>query len=292
MRTERPDSHERAAVPLPAWKRRAFDLLKKPFFGRFQRPWRFPEGVERADYETFEVRNHHGGRLQGLLRQTNVAPARGIVLLAHPMGLAAKGFFIKYGHVALFNEAGYHCVMFDFNGFGESESTSFEYPQDLLAVAVWARRRFRDLPLAVVGKSFGAMRALEAGSDPDSPFSVIVAEAVAASLPEFWRQYPLPYAVLRTLQIANPGGERKLRPEAQIRLFPPGRQVLLIHSREDRLTPPEQGDKLAAAAPAHIGLERLVVERGEHTHVLRDSREAYVGAVLPFLERHLPTVVR
>lgn len=279
------------AVPLPAWKRRAFDLLKKPFFGRFQRPWRFPEGARPEDYERFEVRNPHGGRLQGLLRLTS-APVRGVLLLAHPMGFAAKGFFIKYGHVELFTAAGYHCAMFDFNGFGESESTSFEYPSDLLAAAHWTRARFPELPLGVVGASFGAMRAIEAGSAPDCPFSVIVAEAAAASLPEFWRQYPLPYFVLQALKLVQPAGERRLRPEAQIRRFPAGHQVLLIHSREDRFTPPAQGDKLAAAAPAHVGLERLVLERGEHTHVLRDDREAYVGAVLPFLERHLSPAAR
>lgn len=269
---------------MPAWQRRAFDLLKKPFFGRFQRPWRFPDGHRPEDYERFETRNPHGGRLQGLLRLAE-GPARGVLLLAHPMGFAAKGFFVKYGHVELFRGAGYHCVSFDFNGFGESESTSFEYPLDLLAVAHWARARFPALPLAAVGASFGAMRAIEAAADPGCPFDVVVAEAAAASLPEFWRRYPVPYAVLRAMQVVHPRGERRLRPEAQIRQYAPGRRLLLIHSRTDELTPPTQGDKLQAAAPDHVRVERLVVDRAEHTHVYRDAPAEYSRTVLSFLER-------
>lgn len=268
-------------------QRRFYDLLKKPFFGRFQRAWRFPEGARPEDYERFEVRNPDGGLLHGLLRETAAAVPRGVLILAHPMGFAAKGFFLKYGHLELFREAGYHCVTFDFNGFGESESTSFEFPDDLLAVARWTRQRYPGLPLAVVGASFGAMRAIEAGAAPDCPFQVIVAEAVAPSLAEFWRRYPLPYFVLRTISLLHPRGERRLRPEARILEFPAGHRVLLIHSQTDPLTPPAHGDTLAAMAPKHVHLERLVVEKAEHTHVLRDAREAYVGAVLPFLEQSL-----
>jgi uncharacterized protein len=268
-----------------ALKHAGYRLLKKPFFGRFNRPWRWPKGVSEEAYQRHEVVGRSGARLRVLIREA--AQARGVLVLAHPMGAAAKGFYLRQGHVDAFVAAGFHCVTFDFNGFGESESTDFDYSGDLLAVAHWAGSRFPGLPMAAVGASFGAMRAMEAAADASCRFSVIVAEAVAPSLPEFWKIYPLHYTLLRLLKLASPGGERRLRPSAMIREYPPGRSVLLIHSHADRFTPPSHGDALEHAAPPHVLVERLVLEKSEHTHALRDERERYLGTVLEFLERRL-----
>jgi alpha-beta hydrolase superfamily lysophospholipase len=261
-------------------------LLKKPFFGRYQRPWRWPEGAAQASYERAETTSNNGARLSLLVRTRPAA--RGVVLFAHPMGAAAKGFFIREGHADAFFGAGYSSVFFDFNGFGESASTTFDYPADLLAAARFARERFPGLPLAVIGASFGAMRAIEAGAQSHGLFDVMVAEAAAYSLPAFWRRYPLPHAVLTVLRWVSPESERRLRPEAMIRAFPPGKSVLLIHSHADTLTPPGHGEILAQAAPPHVHVERLVLERAGHTYGLRDEREPYLRTVLDFLERRLP----
>jgi uncharacterized protein len=270
----------------PPWQRFAYRMMKKPFFGRFEKPWRWPSGAAEGAYERAEVPGQSGTMLKVLVRRAEGVP-KGVLVLAHPMGTAAKGFFIKWGHADAFTRAGYHCVLFDFNGFGESESTSFDYPDDLTAVARWTARQFPDLPLAAVGASFGAMRSLEAAAAPDCPFNVIVAESAAPSLEEFWKVYPAPYAILRVIKLFAPAGERRLRPEALLPTYPPGRRVLLIHSQADVYTPPSHGDALMAAAPPHVTIERLVLDRSEHTHAFRDERERYLASVLPFLERHL-----
>lgn len=258
-------------------------LLKKPFFGRFMKPWRWPEGVVRDGWNQAEIVSRNGARLQALVRRTH-APARGVVVLAHPMGLAAKGFWLKYGHAEAFVARGYHVVAFDFNGFGESESTSFDYPGDLIAAGLFARRTFSGVRVFAVGASFGAMRALEAMSEPAQPFDGVVAEAAAPTLPDFWKHYPLPYLMLQASRWVYPAWERRLRPAhllAQAQNPPP---LLLIHSAADRWTPPEFGDRIERIVKSRGRVERLIVGAAEHTHVFRDARDSYTNTVFAFLD--------
>lgn len=258
--------------------------LKKPFFGRFMRPWRWPQGVPQEPYERAHVASRTGARL-ALLVRTAPQRARGVLVLAHPMGLSAKGFWLKHGHADAFAAAGFHVIAFDFNGFGESESTDFDYPGDLLAVGRYASERFPELPVSAVGASFGAMRALEVLAEPDVPFAGIVAEAVAPTLPDFWKAYPVPYVLLQASRVLYPSWERKLRPAAAVARLARPLPILLIHSRTDPFTPPEHGDAIAAAAAPHAAIERLVVDGAEHTHAFRDARERYLESVVGFLER-------
>lgn len=91
-------------------KNTAYRLFKKPFFGRFVRPWRWPENVEQSQWQRLTVDSLSGARISALLAAAHTAEAKGAVLLAHPMGVAAKGFWIKYGHAELLRQAGYHVI--------------------------------------------------------------------------------------------------------------------------------------------------------------------------------------
>ena len=258
--------------------------LKKPFFGRFMKPWRWPAGVPEAGWERHTVASPSHSRLQALLGSTDVAPARGVVVCAHPMGLAAKGHWLPNGLAAALRPAGFHVVSFDFNGFGESPSTNFDWPADLVAVGRWAQRRFAGLPVHVVGASFGAMHALNAlAAGPGYPFERVVAEACPPTLPLFWRAYPLPHAVLQVARLFAPAAERRLRPEAAIAALPTGVRVLLVHSEGDLLTPAWHGDRLQAAAPAGARVERLVLARAGHAQGMTEEPERYWPAVRQFL---------
>jgi uncharacterized protein len=256
--------------------------LKKPFFGRFMKPWRWPADVAQEGWERLAIPSPSGSELSALLQ---LAPqGRGVVVCAHPMGFAAKGFWLRHGHAQALLEAGYHVLAFDFNGFGESPSTNFAYPQDLMTVGQWTRRRFPGLPLHVLGASFGAMHALSCIDDPAFPFDSVVAEACAPSLAQFWKAYPFPYAVLQLMRMVAPASEQKVRPIWHVEHARPGIPVLLIHSRADGWTPVAYGDELEQAAPATTPLKRLVLERADHTHGMRDERERYLPAVLDFLQ--------
>ena len=258
--------------------------LKKPFFGRFMKPWRWPADVAPEGWQRHAITSASHATLVAVLRETVARPVRGVVVCAHPMGLAAKGFWLRNGHADALLAAGFHVLAFDFNGFGESASTNFDWPADALAVGRWARARYPGLSVHAMAASFGAMHTLNAlAVGDDFPYRRVIAEGVPPTLPLFWKAYPFAHAVLQLGRIVTPAVERRLRPEAAITKLPPGVRVLLVHSHGDRWTPVWHGDRLAAAAPAGAQLERLVLQRADHTHGMRDEREAYWPAVERFL---------
>jgi len=258
--------------------------LKKPFFGRFMRPWRWPADVPQLGWMRHRIASGSHASLAALLRETDAQPARGVVVCAHPMGLAAKGFWLRNGHADALLAAGFHVVAFDFNGFGESPSTNFDWPADALAVGRWARDRYAGLPVHALAASFGAMNTINAIAHADFPYERVVAEGCPPNLPMFWKAYPLAHAVLKAGSVVTPAVERRLRPEAAIARMPGQTRVLLVHSLGDRWTPVSHGDRLAAAAPSGAHVERLILRRADHTHGMRDEPEAYWPAVLRFLE--------
>jgi pimeloyl-ACP methyl ester carboxylesterase len=91
-----------------------------------------PEGEQDRNWQRVSIPSPTGATLVGLVAEAEGDPA-GTLVLAHPMGKAAKGFWLRHGHAELFRRAGFHVLVFDFNGFGESEAVSFDYPSDALA---------------------------------------------------------------------------------------------------------------------------------------------------------------
>lgn len=256
--------------------------LKKPFFGRFMKPWRWPAGVAAEGWQRVSIPSPSGSTLAAILQR---APqGRGVVVCAHPMGLAAKGFWLRYGHAQALLEAGYHVLAFDFNGFGESPSTTFGYPLDVMAAGQWARDCFPGLPVHALCASFGAINTLSAMDLPEFPFDSVVAEGCPPSLPQFWKAYPFAHAVLQLSRVLAPAGERRIRPVAHLPDAKPGVPLLLIHSRGDAWTPVAFGDELERAVAATTPLKRVVLERADHTHGMRDEPERYLSAVLEFLQ--------
>ncbi len=257
-------------------------LLRKPFFGRFEVPWVWPAGVDVDDWESVQFRNSAGARLAGLWGVARGA-VRGTLVLAHPMGKAAKGFWLRYGHAEVFRDAGYHVLAFDANGFGESEAVSFDYPDDIWCAGRWAADRAGSGTVGLIGASFGAGWGLCAMAREGSPFSAAVLEGVFPTLPDFWRHYPVAYAALRLSQVVWPSLERGLRPELEATRLRGQPRVLLLYGDADRFTPPSHGDRLARALARSSDVSMQVFAGVGHTFALRDARTQYLQAVLPFL---------
>ena len=257
-------------------------LLRKPFFGRFEVPWNWPADVDETGWERVSFANPHGARLAGFWRDATAAP-RGTLVLAHPMGKAAKGFWLKGGHAELFGRD-FNLLIFDANGFGESEASSFDYPADILAAGLWAQQRAPQRAVGLVGASFGAGWGLCSMARAGSPFRCAILEAAFPTLPEFWRHYPIAYAALRCSQIFWPPLEANLRPEREARKIAGRPPMLLLYGDRDKYTPPAHGERLLAALQTSTDAELHVLEGVDHATALRDARERYIERVMPFLE--------
>ena len=69
-------------------------ILRKPFFGRFEVPWVWPDGEYQNSWEHVSFRNPSGASITGLWGAAH-GEAIGTLVLAHPMGKAAKRFWLK-----------------------------------------------------------------------------------------------------------------------------------------------------------------------------------------------------
>lgn len=276
-----------ASTPRAARRWYGHYLLKKPFFGRFMKPWRWPADVPQEGWERVHITSRSSSRLEAIVARTPLPP-RGVVVCAHPMGYACKGFWLRHGHAQALLDAGFHVVAFDFNGFGESPSTNFDFPGDALSVGNWARGAFAGLPVHALTASFGAMNTLSAIAEADFPYDKVVAEGCSPTLPDFWKAYPFAHAVLNISRRISPQAELRLRPVHHLANMRDV-DVLLIHSRADRWTPVHFGDALQQAASRPERIQRVILDKAEHTHGMRDEPQRYWSAVLEFFNQSSPT---
>lgn len=265
-------------------------LLRKPFFGRFEVPWVWPTNTDQTTWERVNFQSGNGAHLQGLwgnALNSESHKAIATLVLAHPMGKAAKGFWLRYGHADLFRQAGFNVLVFDANGFGESEAASFDYPADILAAGLWAQQRQPALKVGLVGASFGAGWGLCSMARDGNPYQAAVLEAAFPTLPEFWKHYPVAHAALGISQVVWPSLERNLRPERLAALVKNNPAVLLIYGDADIYTPASHGERLQRAFGTAAKAELMVLAGVDHTFAFRDAGETYRSRVIPFLQRAL-----
>lgn len=268
-------------------KHRAYRLFKKPFFGRFVRPWRWPEDVDQSQWRRLSIDSGSGARISALLASAHTAEAKGAVLMAHPMGVAAKGFWMKYGHAELLRQAGYHVMLFDLNGFGESSSSTMDFPLDVVAAGQALQAQYPDLPVAVLGASMGAAMSLCAMAQPAHPFKAAVLESAFPTLLHFWSRYPIPRLGIQLSKILYPAGERRLRPTHAAQRLMGRPSLLLIYGEADEFTPVEDGQLLCQALQGKTPTEFWQVPGAEHTHAYAAQPNDYAQRVIGFLDRHL-----
>jgi pimeloyl-ACP methyl ester carboxylesterase len=260
-------------------------LAKKIFFGRFQKKWRWPEGMPEEGWERVTFRNESGARIAAVFGTSHGEQAFGAVVLAHPMTVAAKAFWLKHGHAELLRSRGFHVLAFDFNGFGESESTDFNYPGDVAAAAEYLHARFPELGIAVLGSSFGAGYAICAMARKGHLFRAAVLEGPFPSLPFFWRPYPIPRLLLRASQLVYPRLERELRPILKATQVEENPDILLIFGENDTVSPVHIGEEFQSAFSQRTPAELWTVPGAEHTFAFRAHRDVYAERVTEFLHR-------
>jgi alpha-beta hydrolase superfamily lysophospholipase len=268
-------------------KNAAYRLFKKPFFGRFMRPWRWPENVDQSQWRRLHVESGSGARLSALLGPAHATEAKGAVLMSHPMGASAKGFWMKYGHAEMLRHAGYHVMVFDLNGFGESTSTTMDFPLDILAAGQALQALYPGLPVAVLGASMGAAMSVCAMAHPDHPFKAAVLESAFPTLLHFWSRYPIPRLGIQLSQIVYPAGERRLRPIHAAEILAGRPAVLMIYGDADEYTPVEDGELLWQVLRRKTQTEFWQVPGAKHTHAYAAQPEEYARKVIRFLDEHL-----
>ncbi len=264
-----------------------YELLKRPFFGRFMVDWQSPLSPEQQkDWQPLRVKSRSGAVIQGLLGRAITKGAKAVIVMGHPMGKEAKGYFIKHGYTDLLRKHGYHTLVFDINGFGESTCGNFDFHEDLLAIGAEATRLVPSLPVGYFGISLGAQWASLAFTEEAHPYRFAILESPPSTLEEFWIKFPVAYAVLRTMSFFAPRYARRMNTVQRIKEARHLQSLLFIYSESDAWTPVSMGEQYRSNSP--VPTELWTVEVAEHAQLMKSShRAAYQEKILSFFDENV-----
>lgn len=259
-----------------------YKFLKKPFVGRFMVEWMNPLSPDQqrmwTDIETF---SNSGAVIKGLFARSKTSSPKATIVLGHPMGKEAKGYFLKSGFADFLLKNGFNVVVFDINGFGDSQNGNFKYYEDILAIGNKAQELSPDLPVGYHGISLGGQWATIAFTDESHPYQFAIIESSTTTLDEFWSKYPSAYLALKLLNIVMPRFRKKVNMIERIKEAKNLKSILYIYSESDEWTPVAMGKRFNENTPT--ASELWTVKEAEHAMIIKSEfAEQYKKKVLDF----------
>jgi alpha-beta hydrolase superfamily lysophospholipase len=268
-----------------------YRLLKKPFFGRCMVLGQNPLSAEkRAEWQPVAVASKSGATVRGLFARSDAkaGPAKATLVLGHPMGKEAKGYFLKNGYTDLLRRGGYHVMVFDLNGFGESSHGNFSYFEDIIAIGNAALALTPELPLGYFGISLGGSWATIAFADKHHPYDFAIVESAGTTLEEFWVRYPVAYLALQVIKWWRPAYVRSLNIGERIKEARHLHSVLFIYPETDEVTPVAMGRRFVANS--RVPAELWTLPEGKHAQLMKaPGRAAYEAKILAYFDQAVAT---
>jgi uncharacterized protein len=199
-------------------------------------------------------------------------------LAERPLLLLAHGWGASYGTLLMLAEplvaAGFEVLIFDIRGHGRNEPAPYvtvrHFKDDIAAVAGYAKERYPDRPIVVVGHSLGGAAGVLAVAD-GAPLDGLVLVAAPADVVRITEEYLSDRGVPGKLLV------RLIRPFWWLRLgstfrpLTPTRRIrevtiplLILQPENDQRVVRDHADRLAAAS----GKGYELIPDCEHTDVL------------------------
>ncbi|MBA2482738.1 MAG: alpha/beta fold hydrolase [Planctomycetes bacterium] len=240
----------------------------------------FPEG------ERFQIASYARGITLDTLWLPAKGTERGVVLFTHGVG-RWKEFY--QGHLQYLRSLGWSVQCYDLRGHGRSSPSAMTYgireADDLAAQWDEAVHRAHGKPVVAYGISLGGAITL-LGADRLDGCAGVIAESPFADLASLVDRFLGPPCNWTGQAVAlvgigwTPGMVRPI--DAPI-LTAAGPPLLLGWTQQDRVVPPEHGDRLAARAPrAQLVRSPTAI----HTGMIREAQ--WRSALAAFLERLAP----
>jgi alpha-beta hydrolase superfamily lysophospholipase len=246
--------------------------LFRPVFG-----WR---GGETAGLQPFVHTGADGSWLVGAVCASRVEPAHGVVLLCHPFLKYGMHYFFRNGYHDWLADAGYHVVAFDFKGFGRSTIGGLSFAEDVVALGEWAGQRYPDLPVHLLGTSFGAFHAIHAIATGGTKFASALFDSVPATVARFFGRGATGTA-MRCLGTSRWADATGTRPIFRSLPLPDGLPRLFLFGADDPFITAAEVDRVRQAC----GAASVRVYPGcGHLDVRKAHPGAYRAAVLAFFD--------
>jgi pimeloyl-ACP methyl ester carboxylesterase len=259
-----------------------YKILKKPFFGNYMVKWRNPLNEQaQKEWKKINTRSTSGGNINGLFATSNTKEQKATLILGHPMGKEAKGYFIKNGYTDLYRNNGFNVLIFDINGFGESTNGSFSYYKDIIAIGDVAKSITPTLPIGYHGISLGGQWATIAFADAAHQYNFAIIESAATTLDDFWIHFPTANKALKILNIFLPRYKKKIKMIERIKEAKNLDSILFIYSANDDWTPISMGEKYHknCAIPSTL----WTMTDAKHAAAMKSGdKEAYCNKILSY----------
>jgi len=249
--------------------------LLRPLLRRMFRPYLGHVMERPRQAEAAALRSADGTALEGAVLAA--APgACGVVVLCHPLLRYGYHYFLRGGLARWVAGAGFHAVLFNFQGIGRSALGRLCFADDVVGAVGWARERFPGLPIHLTGLSFGGYHAAHALPRLDGAVAGAVLDSVPPRIGNVFRSGPASWlmrALGRSPWAAATGTWPIAASLARVWQTP----LLLVYGDADEYCPPADVRRLAAAVPA----ARLECLPGTgHLDGFLTRRDAYTSALL------------
>lgn len=181
---------------------------------------------------------------------------------------------VNISHYEVLRNVGLDVLAPEYRGFGGVEGTPSE--AGLLADARAAYdylREHRRIPpsrIVVYGWSLGGAVAIDLASQVE--MAAVILEGAPASMVDIARQR-YPFLPVRLLM--------RNRFESLKKIHGVSAPILLLHSPDDEVVPPDHAGRLFKAAP---GSKRFVAVRGGHVEAIEADRDRFEDALGKFLD--------
>jgi predicted alpha/beta-fold hydrolase len=264
-----------------------YKLLKYPFFGKYMVKWRNPlSEMEKKEWQKVTVKSNSKSNLEGLFAFSKTKIQKATLVLAHPMGKEAKGFFLKREYSEILRNEGFNILVFDINGFGESKSGNFAFFEDIKAMGHHAKIMTPKLPVGYFGISLGAQWAAVAFKDPTHPYQFAILESGATTLEDFWKPFKIPYYTLLIMKRILPKYYSQFNSIKSISEAKNLQSILFIYSEIDTLTPIEMGKKYHKEC--QIPNELFILKTSDHARSIKsEEKDIYIEKIIGYFNNEV-----
>jgi alpha-beta hydrolase superfamily lysophospholipase len=239
-------------------------------------------------YETLTIGT--SPQLHCWLMKTSRSRKRGVVLLFHGY-TSKKSNLLNAAYI--FRSLGYHCLLVDFRGHGDSEgletTIGYKEAKDVQRCYQSMQRRYPKLPIILMGTSMGSVSILKAIHDYQLEPQKIVIECpfkdMRTAVVQRFKRFKLPHIVMPDMLLFWGDWQTgiKSRKHNSVRY---AEQVttptLVIYGAKDQRVDRHEIDAVYAAL---AGPKKLVVfEDAGHDHIIDDVGRKWTTAVWDFLK--------
>ena len=203
------------------------------------------------------------------------------VILVHPYHKKAKDYFLYSGHPELYYNLGYEVVIFDFNGFGESDDLHFEFERDIIHVASYYKALWSIDEVYSHGISLGAAMLIKSLAMPH-PFKKAIIENCLDETTNYFKKRSIPlYILMKVLFFAFPAWRKSNTYTGIISVVDSPDSLCFIYSTQDDLTTPEMGKMLQNNAIIPVQYHLL---EGKHMESISKDFLRYNTAIIDYLK--------